>query len=148
RRLGVVPLPQGGALWTSGILPLLLLLIGCDSGGPSDPPRAPASLTVQPASLTLPDGATGQLEGRVVDQAGERMTEVAVTWSSVDEAVASVNASGVVTALRPGATAVVAAAGDVSGRASVVVERVATQLVTVGSTEREGEAGATLPDSA
>lgn len=78
--------------------------------------KAPiASVTVSVASNTLQIGQTTQAAAVVIDQANKVVTDQAVAWSSWNPAVASVSATGVITALSPGATNIVAVAGGVAG---------------------------------
>ena len=99
---------------------------GGDSGGPTapptiDPPRA-TTVTVSPAAAELPAvGATVQLSAEVRDQNGQAMAGATVTWSSSDASVATVDASGLVTAAGNGTATVTATAGSVSGTATVTV---------------------------
>ena len=81
-----------------------------------------ASVTVTPAtaSLTAPDG-TVQLDARVLDGNGRAMPGVVVIWTSVDAAVATVGASGLVAAAGNGTTTVAATVGAVAGTATVTV---------------------------
>ena len=81
-----------------------------------------ASVTVTPAaaSLTAPD-ATVQLDARVRDGNGRAMPGVVVIWTSLDAAVATVGASGLVAAAGNGTTTVAATVGAVAGTATVTV---------------------------
>ena len=88
---------------------------------PPDPPR-PATVAVAPATVQLTAlGATEQLTAEVRDQSGNVMTGVAVSWGSNAAAVATVNSSGLVTAVANGTATVTATAGSVSGTATVTV---------------------------
>ena len=88
---------------------------------PPDPPRA-TSLTVTPATAQLTAlGATVQLTAEVRDQNGNVMAGAAVTWSSGDGAVATVSATGLVTAVANGTATITATAGSASGSAAVTV---------------------------
>ena len=94
---------------------------GDSTGPPPDPPR-PASVTVSPAASELTAvGATVQLRAEVRDQRGNVMGGAPRTWSSDDTAVATVNASGMVTAAANGTATIAATAGTASGRATVTV---------------------------
>ncbi len=65
---------------------------------PSDPLR-PATVGVSPATVQLTAlGATEQFTAEVRDQTGKLMAGAAVSWSSTAAAVATVSASGLVTA--------------------------------------------------
>ena len=97
----------------------------CGDGATEPPPRDPSQPTViavlpQTARLAV-QGATVQLSARVRDQWAQVMADVAVSWWSNDELVASVDGSGLVTAIGNGTATITATAGSVSGRATVVV---------------------------
>ena len=103
-----------GTAWTSA----------CGDGAteppPPEPPRA-TTVTVTPATAQLPAlGATVQLSAQVFDQNGQAMA-AAVTWSSSSAAVATIDASGLVTAAGNGAATITATAGSASGSATVTV---------------------------
>ena len=79
-------------------------------------------MTVTPATAELTAlGATVQLRAEVRDQNGQVMSEATVTWSSGDAAVATVDASGLVTAAGTGVATITATARAASGTASVTV---------------------------
>jgi len=69
----------------------------------------------------LARGATVQLRAKVLDQKARVMTDVSVSWSSNDASVASVDGSGLVTAIANGSATITATAGTASGHASVAV---------------------------
>ena len=97
----------------------------CGDGTTAPPPRdspRPVVVVVAP-QLTelLARGATVQLRARVLDQRGRVMTDVSISWSSNDASVASVDGSGLVTAVANGTATITATAGSASGRASVAV---------------------------
>lgn len=102
-------------------------LWACGDGGtepPPDPPR-PETVTVTPATVTLAAlGEIVRLSAEVRDQNGQVMANAAVTWSSGDTTVATVDASGLVTAVDNGEAAVTATADSVSGSANVTVAQV------------------------
>ena len=88
---------------------------------PPDPPR-PTTVTVTPATASLTAlGATVQLAAEVRDQNGQVMAGTAVAWTSSDASVATVVASGLVTAVDNGAATITATAGSASGTAAVTV---------------------------
>ena len=94
--------------------------------GPTEPPPPdaprPAAVTVSPATAMLAAlGATTQLSAEVRDQNGQVMTGVSVTWATSDAAVATVDASGLVTGVANGEATVTATAGSASGTATVTV---------------------------
>ena len=95
---------------------------------PPDPPR-PTTVTVNPATAQLVSlGATTQLSAEVRDQNGNAMAGTTVTWSGSDATVATVDASGLVTAVDNGVATVTATAGSVSGTAAVTVEQVPAEV--------------------
>ena len=88
---------------------------------PPDPPR-PTVVWVAPELTRLSAlGATVQLRAQVRDQRARLMTDVSISWSSDDASVASVDGSGLVTAIADGAATITGTAGSASGRATVVV---------------------------
>ena len=98
---------------------------------PPDPPR-PATVTVSPATIELTAlGATVQLTAAVRDQNGQAMAGATVTWASSATGVATVTASGQVTAVANGTATITATAGSASGNATVsVTQQVSAVAVT------------------
>ena len=81
----------------------------------TEPPVA-TTVEVTPDSAALVEiGQTVQLVARVLDQDEARMLDAAVTWSSADATVATVDPAGLVTAVGEGETTVTATAGTVTG---------------------------------
>ncbi len=86
-----------------------------------DPPRA-TSLAVTPSTAQLAAlGSTVQPAAEVRDQNGNVMGGAAVSWSSGNTSVATVDGSGLVTAAGSGTATITATAGQASGTASVTV---------------------------
>ncbi len=118
---------------------LLLLLSGCSEE------RRPTTITVTPGSLSLDAvGAQGSLAASVLDQDGQAMTGVTITWSSSTPTVATVSGTGVVTSVGNGTTTIRAEVGSASGAAQVTVQQVATQLGVEGDLVLDGTAGEPL----
>ena len=93
---------------------------------PPDPPR-PTTVTVTPATTQLTAlGDTVRLTAEVRDQNGQVMAGAAVTWSSSDPMVATVDAQGLVTAAGNGTATITATAGSASGSAAVTVRQEAS----------------------
>lgn len=102
--------------WLSAIL---LATLACD-GGTS--PTPPARVIVSPGvKLLVEAGTTFRFEARVTDAQGAAIPGAAVAWSVADASVASVDPTGQATAVATGSTEVRAAAGDVSGTATLEV---------------------------
>ena len=108
---------------------------GCGDGDspiapPPDPPR-PTTVVVGPATAELAAlGATVQLTAEVRDQNGQTMPAAVVAWSSGNASVATVNATGLVTAAANGVATVTATSEAATGSATVTVEQ-AVHAVTV-----------------
>ncbi len=96
---------------------------------------APTTVTVAPdtATLTALD-RTVRLFADVRDQIGRPITDAAVVWSSGDTAVATVDTSGVVTAVANGSATVAALSGEVSDTASVAVSQTAATVEVAPAT--------------
>ncbi len=82
----------------------------------------PTTVSVTPDTVVFTAlGQTEQIAAEVRDQIGRVMVGVAVSWSSSDTLVATVDAGGLVTAVGSGATSIAARSGTVSGTAAVTV---------------------------
>ena len=96
---------------------------GATEPPPPDPPR-PTTVAVTPATTQLTAlGGTVQLTAEVRDQNGQVMAGAAVSWSSSNAAVATVDAQGLVTAAGNGTATITATAGSASGSATVAVRQ-------------------------
>ncbi|HEU4631853.1 MAG TPA: Ig-like domain-containing protein [Gemmatimonadaceae bacterium] len=80
-----------------------------------------ASVTLAPASATLPTGATQQLTATPRDLGGTVLTGRVVTWRSSDATVASVAADGLVTARSAGTATITATVDGMASAATIVV---------------------------
>jgi uncharacterized protein YjdB len=93
------------------------------------------ALVVSPATLLLSSvGATGTLEATLYDVEGVAVVDPEVEWTSSDEAVATVDEDGVVTAVAEGSATITATSGDVAGTAAVTVEIQGTTVEIQGTT--------------
>src|SRR5207244_3276099 len=84
-------------------------------------PAPVATVTVSPASINLQTGQTSQLTPTPKDANGNVLTGRTVTWSSDNGSVATVNATGLVTASGVGTATITATSEGKSGTASVTV---------------------------
>jgi len=100
-------------------------------------PVAAVLVTLASGSLTV--GQTTQATAKTYDASGQTLTGRTVTLSSSDNAVATVSASGLVTAVAPGAATIRATSEGQTGSADITVtavsvnEPVASVSVTLGS---------------
>ena len=89
----------------------------------------PSSITIEPVAHTFEAiGDTLQLAVVVLDQRENAMMDVTVTWSSGDDAVATVDENGLVTAVDNGKAEITAQAGDAMGTASITVAQVPANI--------------------
>ena len=72
------------------------------------------------------------------------VTDPTVTWTSSDEAVATVDATGKVTAVAPGEATVTAACGEAKATCAVTVKPVLAESVTLDRTEISATEGTTV----
>ena len=122
----------------AGVIALLVLSCGDGAVEPTPPPPAPVAttVTVNPASASFSSlGETARFTAEVRDQNGQVMAGAAVAWASSDAAVASVDASGVVTAAANGSATITATAGSVSGTAAVTVAQVVSAVAITPSVD-------------
>ena len=91
-----------------------------------------SSVTVTPSPTVVGVARTAQLTVHAFDAEGDEVTGRAATWSSANEAIASVNASGLVTGVAAGGPVAITATVDgVSGSSQVTVSAVPVATVTV-----------------
>ena len=108
-----------------------------------------ASIVVTPDVATLISlGATQQFKATAIDANGIVLTGVVFQWASSNGAVASVNGTGLATALGAGATAISASANGVTGVAVlgvslpptlpqfIIVSPASALLTTIGATQQ------------
>lgn len=100
---------------------------------------AVARVIVSPSSISLEEGDVAQLTADVQDASGTSL-DVPVTWSVADPSVATVDATGRLTAISSGATSVTASAGGKQGGSTVTVsKKISTITVTGDASIRVGE---------
>lgn len=74
----------------------------CNDGTTTPETAAVSGLSVAPAAVTLAPSATRTLSALALDDEGQALADVYLTWRSSDVAVARVSAAGVVTAVAAG----------------------------------------------
>jgi uncharacterized protein YjdB len=116
-------------LTTAGTIVLALVVGSCsdDSTGP----LAPATVAIEPDSITLTVGASQQLAATVRDRKGTALTGRSIQWGTPNGAFASVSATGLVTAHAAGRAVISASADGRSGEAVVRVEEIPVATLSV-----------------
>src|SRR5439155_17156053 len=90
-----------------------------------------ASVTVSPASASVPAGQTAQLTATPKDVNGNPLSGRVITWASSNTSVATVSSNGLVTGKVAGSATITATSEGQSGTASVTVTAVPVASVTV-----------------
>ena len=94
-----------------------------------------SSVTVAPMEASIAAlGDTLRLTAEAIDANGHAVAGAEFSWGSSDDAVATVDASGLVTAVANGTATIAATAGEASGSATVTVAQVVSS-VTVAPAE-------------
>ena len=133
----------------SAVLAIVALTKGCGDGEnpaapPTPEPARPTTVTVSPATHELTAlGITVQLSAEVRDQNARVMGGATVTWTSSASSMATVDASGLVTAAGNGTATITASAGSASGSAVVTVMQSVASVEVSPSAETIG-LGSTL----
>ena len=109
-----------------------------DSGSGTCHPAPVASVTVDPASASVPVGQTVQLTATPKDANGNPLNGRVVTWSSGDTSTATVSSSGLVTAVSPGRASITATSDAKSGSAVVVADAVGRDYAIVDAQFTQG----------
>ncbi len=107
-----------------------------------------ATVTVSPAAATMAVGATQQLSAVTKDSAGNTLTGRVVTWTSDNTTVATVSASGLVTAQAIGAATITATSEGKTATAAITVIVVPVATVAVSPASATVFIGATRQLSA
>ena len=118
-------------LFLSAIAAVALWTYACGDGTTEPRPYfpEPTTVTVSPATTELAAlDATVQLSAEVLDQQGQVMAGATVTWASSATAAATVDATGLVTAVGNGTATITATAGEASGSATVTVAQVVSSV--------------------
>ena len=136
----------------------VLSLASCGKDSPTQPapapeppapaPSVPTRINITPGNASLDAvGQTVQQAAAVFDQNG-RTISAPVTWSSSDAAVASVSATGLVTALKNGTAQITARAGNASASITVAISQNAVRIVIMPDSVALDAIGQTLQLSA
>lgn len=93
----------------------------CSPNATDPVPPSVASVTVTPGSMGLAVGESGQLAATLRDAEGVVLTGRKVAWASSQPSRATVDGNGLVTAVAPGMSDIVATSEEQRGTASVTV---------------------------
>lgn len=96
-------------------------VIASGSNQPITPSGKVAKLNVSPATASVTVGASLRLTATALNDTGRQLARRATAWQSLDPAVATVDADGVITARGRGATEIVATCEGVEIRVPVAV---------------------------
>src|SRR6266850_832006 len=93
-----------------------------------------ASVTVSPASAGVDEGSTTQLTATPKDGGGTPLAGRVVTWSSANTAVATVNASGLVTGVAAGGPVTITATCETkTGTSDITVTAAGSSVTLIGA---------------
>ena len=107
------------------------------------------NVAVNPGSATLASlRATTQFSATAHDQKGRPMADKMFTWRSSNPSVATVSATGLVTAVGDGSATISASSEGVTGSASVMVSRTAASVAVAPTSATFNALGATQQFSA
>ena len=97
---------------------------GPPPGPPPPPPSAtvPARITLEPEEVAVVAGDTVRVRARVLNDRAQPISDAVVTWSSSDPAVATVDATGLVTGLKEGNASLTATSGPATTTAPLAVQ--------------------------
>jgi trimeric autotransporter adhesin len=127
---------------------LCLATSGCGGGGgPTGPPPI-ASLTVALAQSSIAIGTTTTATATPTDASGNILTGRAISWSSDNSGVATVSATGVVSAASAGTARITATSEGQSGSATVTVLRPPVASVSVSLASSSLAVGSTTQATA
>ena len=127
---------------------LCVAALGCGGGGgvAGPPPVATLSVTLAQTSVVIGETTTATATPR--DAGGTVLTGRAITWSSDNTAVATVSATGLVTAVSTGAARIIAGSEGQSGSATVTITVPPVASVTVSLASSSIVAGTTTQATA
>jgi len=101
-----------------------------------------AGIEVPALSMPLAAGATHRLTATPRNANGDPRTDIALTWTSENPSIATVDAAGLVHALKPGSTKIRAAADGVTGETSIQVVKnsvTALEISPANATAKTGD---------
>ncbi len=115
------------------LLSTAVLALGACNSDSTEPASAVVSVAVTPRLNNLIVGGTQQLAAQALDASGNPIAGKSITWTSSEPNVATVSASGLVTTVGPGSTAIQASADNSSGFAAISVSAPVSTVVITGN---------------
>ena len=129
------PLPTRTAGAPLATLLALAATLSCGESG-TEPGGGASSVAVSPATVQLTAlGDTVRLTAQVRHWSGDVITGAHIWWSSSDTTVATVDDSGLATALANGTATITASAGTASGTAALTVVQAPHEVVVTPSAD-------------
>ncbi|MYC88284.1 MAG: hypothetical protein F4X22_08625 [Gemmatimonadales bacterium] len=138
-------------VWRSAALGLLgMAILSCGGGDASGPPpgpppppptaTVPARITLEPEEVAVVAGDTVRVRARVLNDRAQPISDAVVTWTSSDPAVATVDATGLVTGLKEGNASLTATSAPATATAPLAVhslDRATLMALYIGTFGRE-----------
>ena len=90
-----------------------------------------SSVVVAPLQVTVLEGQTRQLSVVVTDSTGRDVTDRPIEWISGDPSKATVNATGLVTAIASGVVSIVATSEGRGGQSTVIIQQTPVDSIVV-----------------
>ena len=115
---------------------------GGDGGGTTNPPGGVARVEITAPSASMEVGQNMQVTVRYFDASSSQLTGRTVTYSTSNSSVATVNTSGLVTAVGPGAVTITATVDGVQGNLPITVTDVPVFFILItpaNPSVRQGE---------
>jgi uncharacterized protein YjdB len=111
-------------------------------------PKPVGAVIVSPAQVSIEAGQTRQLTTQVTDDQGNVLSGRPVTFTTENASIATVTTAGVVTAVAPGATKIVATSEGKTGSADITVTPVPVASVEISPSQSDLTVGQTATLSA
>lgn len=124
-------MPARSCLWFATLC-CLALLVSCGGGSKTPPAPTLQSISVSPSGTSVVAGKTQQYSASGGYSDGSTKSLSNAEWTSSDPTIATINASGLLTAVKQGSITVSAKSGSVTGSTSATIA--AAQLVSIAVT--------------
>ena len=111
-----------------GILSVLFLVAACKGTDTVDPPVT-TTVTVSSSAATIGINETAQASAIVRDQNGELLTGKTITWTSLNNGIATVTAAGLIRGVAAGTATIQGSVDGINGSATVTVLAPVTSCV-------------------